>query len=1438
MYTNWVVFIAHPTEAPLSQRSPSRLLAGALVLALVASFLQPAPAQAEELPPPMETQTSAALPGEPSSTPEAEAVSPEPTAAAPELEATLEPGAAEAAPDGGPAALLAQAPDGTTLAVVDAEGDLLPLASEAAAEIMATGDPIWCPASVAAPTPGANGCTISYTSFASLLGALPALIPADGIIWFEDSYDSGVNDPAVTLFTLDGSGSLSALAPFKLTLRGGWDGLSGSKVITGSSEFNGRLQILNWQNDVTLSDLVFTGTTGGAAAHALQVTTTGNINLTRVNSSNNQGTGALLNNTSGTDGVTVSDSQFNNNAGNGGGLDVTSAGKITLANLTTNGNTAGYGTYLDNTYGSGAVALTGLNTFHDNRYSGLAVWSNGAINASNLDARNNGLISNSGSGAWLQNNSSPTAAGVTLTGTNVFLANDDSGLYISSAGPVKLNNVIANANQDASGVEIYNAAAATAQPVTFTGSNQLQYNGGYGAYLSASGAVSLNNVNASGNNYSGVWLFNNSTGFTSDVTFTGTNVFNDNNTHGLYVATYGNLKAANLSASDNGLLGTYGFGAFLDNSGASTPKILTLSGTNLFSGNYSGGLLAASSGAISASSLSASGNGVVSGTGATLDNSGASSAQKVSLTGANLFRDNRSTGLVVYSNGAISASNLTASGNGTGGSGEGVLLANSGAPTAVGVTVSGTNRFLDNRNSGLYVASTGAVSLSNLTASGNGVLSGSGWGLRLDNTSGTGAIKLTGTHAFLGNYSSGVEISSNGAITVSTLTSSGSANSSGVWLSNTGVGPANQQNITFTGPVTTNNNRYDGLQVYTFGSITTKGLTAIGNGVFTGSGSGVYLTNSGGAAARPITLNNLNTLSDNADYGLDVSSDGAIKVNGLTAERNGISGASLGNSTSAAAITLTGSSRFFNNREHGLYVYALGPITLAGVTASYNGVSGSGYGMYLVNNSAAAPQPVKITANGLYEYNTSGGLNIFSLGAISVAGLTVRGSSGNGVQLYNNGVGAAGAVTLTGSSLFEGSFGSGLVIYSRGAIALKTTRLQFDGNGYSGSGYGAFLNNTDADTPMAVTLSGASSFSQNRSGGLWVASEGAISVANVTAHDTLIGIGVQLNNAFPGATAGITLSGSHSFVDNGGSGLEVNTQGPITVGNLTANANGQGGFGYGVFLANFTAANPQPVKLTGTNQFNGNQYTGLSVQSIGAVSANNLSASGSLTDSGAILDNSFLGGAGGITLTGTNTFVDNDEHGLYAISLGAIAANNLTANDNGLGAPYGYGAYLANTGAATLQTIKLTGSSTFDDNYSGGLYAWASGALSANSLTARNTANGAGVDMGSTGLGSPVTLTGVNLFSGNLHYGLYVASQGAVTLSKITGNANGIYGLYVNTPGDVTLTCGSFTSNTSYGVYVQNAATLKLIGVFAAGNAFPEIQTSGVGPITIVRSCP
>ncbi|MFN3786733.1 MAG: hypothetical protein ACK4RS_07825, partial [Thiothrix sp.] len=65
--------------------------------------------------------------------------------------------------------ILETLPEDTQLIVLDEEGEALPLATEEAAQAIIIGDPIWCPASVATPTPSLNGCSGSYATFAALL---------------------------------------------------------------------------------------------------------------------------------------------------------------------------------------------------------------------------------------------------------------------------------------------------------------------------------------------------------------------------------------------------------------------------------------------------------------------------------------------------------------------------------------------------------------------------------------------------------------------------------------------------------------------------------------------------------------------------------------------------------------------------------------------------------------------------------------------------------------------------------------------------------------------------------------------------------------------------------------------------------------------------------------------------------------------------------------------------------------------------------------------------------------------------------------------------------------------------------------------------------------------------------------------------------------------
>ena len=116
----------------------------------------PAEGSSEEIVPPLDGQVAQeALPVEPAEAGEVALEEPFVEEAAP-VEATALPEVLEAAPEG------------TEVVILDETGAGLPLASSAAAEVLVSGDPMWCPGD---SEPGA-GCTTSHASFADLLADL------------------------------------------------------------------------------------------------------------------------------------------------------------------------------------------------------------------------------------------------------------------------------------------------------------------------------------------------------------------------------------------------------------------------------------------------------------------------------------------------------------------------------------------------------------------------------------------------------------------------------------------------------------------------------------------------------------------------------------------------------------------------------------------------------------------------------------------------------------------------------------------------------------------------------------------------------------------------------------------------------------------------------------------------------------------------------------------------------------------------------------------------------------------------------------------------------------------------------------------------------------------------------------------------------------------
>ncbi len=1473
----------------MARRTSLRALSSAVLLALLLTAAHPLPAYADEgTPPPIpdgqaetaeppipESEDASPPPEEATPAPDATGVPDDPAGEAPAVsamptatETTLEAPADEQAappgettivspPSGGDAggvdpapdapadaateaaALLDDVPDGTTIAIVDDQGEPVPLVSDEAAAMAASGDPVWCPASVKAPTPNANGCTDSYASLQALISWLDTHEETvDGVIWIEGGPDTSAGPD----ISLSGIGNFATMSNYRLTLRGGWDGASGSKVTDPAhpSEFDVRISITDWHADVTLSDIVVAGTAGGYGLTITQAADSpGSISLTRVHAHDNASTGARLDNHAGTSTgkVTVTASRFNNNGSNG--LVVYSDGAITLADVTASGNTgSSYGAYLDNQDAPSAqpVTLIGLGTFNDNGVTGLIVYSKGRITAADLTASGNGAAW--GSGVELRNNIGTAAAGspgITLTGTNIFTANQSAGLSVHSYGPIALSNVNAHSNLGSAG--LYAESNGPASAVTLSGTNAMKYNGADGLEIYASGKISLNNLTASGNAGFGARIDNTAAASGADVLLSGASAFHDNASNGLFVRSFGAITAANLAAHRNGGT-TYGYGASLDNRGAPSARGITLTGTNIFQENWTGNVYVQSDGAITASNLTATGSRA--GDGGSFANEFAATPQKITLSGVNTFSGNWMNGLEIASRGIISVSSLSSSENGrSGAGGHGAYLHNDALDAVSGITLTGASQFNDNLEYGLFVQSLGALAASSLTAGGNGT-----YGARFDNDGAASAQKvtLTGTNVFTRNYDTGLILDSNGAIAVANLTASGSTHGSGAALRNNLGDPASPQTITLSGTSTFANNYGYGLTLLSYGAVSTGSLLASGNGIASGSGNGVSIDNGSGTLPRPITLSGASSFLGNDEIGLSLRSLGAIKVSNLTASDNGLAGANLFNSLVGASggVTLTGAAVFLDNAQDGLHVASHGAIAAANVTARGNGVtSGSGFGAMLLNDGAASPLPVSLTGKNTFTGNQSGGLFIESLGAISLSSLTASENvNGAGAEI-SNGIGAAAAsspgITLTGASTFLENYDDGLILTSYGALTASS--LAASGNGHAGSGSGAILNNSGSIGLHAVKLTGANVFNDNQYAGLAVYSRGAVSLSSLTALNNVTGIGVDVENGPVGSSGGIMLSGVNRLEENGQTGLYILTRGPVTLNSLTASSNGLAGSGSGAIISNQNAATPQPVKLTGTNTFNDNDGQGLFVASRGAITANNLSASRNAGGEGASLDNNVdVDVPSAVTLTGTNLMNDNSMDGLYVVSYGAITINNLTANGNGT-STNGYGAYLVNTSGATPQAVKLTGTNTFNGNYDGGLGIAASGAIAVNNLSALDNAHADGVTLDNQAGSDGVTLTGTNTISDNFGHGLAIRSNGAVSATRLTADGNLMYGLYILGPADsITLTCGSFTGNGTRGIYAVTDGLLSLIGVISSGNAMANFLS--YGELSVVRNCP
>src|SRR6266511_1876864 len=184
-------------------------------------------------------------------------------------------------------------PENTTVAVVNAEGQAEPLATQAAAEALATtSDPFWCPSTQTTPAPGATGCTGSYPSFNALLSFLAAnpTYQGAGTIFVEaGAYNGGETSINFNNYTLTNISNAS------LTIQGGWNNPAGTSTFSNIPIVIGSATN-PWGGSLFINNLTLGFNPTGQSGTGLTVYSQVDINLLNVTVTNSAtGAGAELN---------------------------------------------------------------------------------------------------------------------------------------------------------------------------------------------------------------------------------------------------------------------------------------------------------------------------------------------------------------------------------------------------------------------------------------------------------------------------------------------------------------------------------------------------------------------------------------------------------------------------------------------------------------------------------------------------------------------------------------------------------------------------------------------------------------------------------------------------------------------------------------------------------------------------------------------------------------------------------------------------------------------------------------------------------------------------------------------------------------------------------------------------------------------------------------
>jgi hypothetical protein len=1164
---------------------------------------------------------------------------------------------------------------------------------------------------------------------------------------------------------------------------------------------------------------------------------------------------------------------FNEAVGNGtNGLMIYSKGAVSLTNFDAYNNVLGNGVIINNSIATTPMPVTikviepktTINGFESNGGSGLSLMSRGAVTISNVSASYN-----NSSGMNIINRPATDIAGpaVTITssymnlncphdedGNCVYAGSGFYGLMIESNGLITLKDVMANSN-DGFGVFLNNRWPGATAGVTLarltTGWNKYNYNIDYGLQANSNGAVSLAYVEAMSNQSFGARVSNVPISGTVNAPVTilngnfnyncpggGEGCYSDGsmNHYGLDVSSRGIITLTNIAA-----VGNYGRGAYLANlvsgSTAAVNLLATAGMGNTFCDNNGTGLEIVSNGAVTVNNIIAYRNSGF--YGLKIYNAEGTGAVAIKQTAGwtdytnnwwpgNAFNENGNEGVNIVSSGAVALAFYQAKGN----NGSGIMI-NTDAPLGA-VSVSGllsdyNENVAYNQSDGIHIQAWGNVLLNNLDARYNW----NGFGVSLTNFYGTGGVTIN--NGYFDSNNDGLLLISNGAV----IWKNGSASDnylSGAFICNSYSNLAGKP-VTISN-VNTSWNGESGLYIVSKGAVL---LTHV-------------QSDSNSADWFQIQMNeewhdNLNYdqswIFQAPDSGVVVISVSSTDFNpGFTLEDPYGDVIALVHGTDGLAellITdpgiLTPGNTYYIKVTSDEWVgqpYLIRIHDPANPPTGYYAIPNETYGIY-VNNAQGLNAPVTIsnTNSKRISNNSTTNVEIESSGAVTLTNLELNDSGNNGLLITNVNSTIGSGVTLTNIQTYN-NLVDGMRINTKGAVVIKSPDSRENG------GYGISIQNANDAVASLITITGASTGSitgGNGESGLLIIGNGAVTLTNLYSRwNGSSGMEIYTQGAVTftkveasynqGSGARVVTAGTFTivaspdrfnfFLQNISDGLDVEAGGKITIAKVDAFGNGRDtGFNYvmdadGIHLVNTNALGTAPIVLTNL-MTDGNTEDGLECITRGAVTITKLSSKGNSYQGLRVDQTAALNSLYPILLTDLQ-LEGNGSDGAEIASLGNIIVSKFNANFNN-----GYGLLLTNFNKGTVTILAPTLGATMNNalsNAVGGVYIASNGAVIVNALETSGTTGGTGLWI-SNSTPDPLTAPAVTLNKVISRYntsgsGIYVVSDGLVTINNSWANANENHGIEVSTTGNVLMTNTGSINNGWAGIWAEQYGTGKL----------------------------